>query len=754
MLRERLAGKRVLLTGVTGFVGEALLARLLADLPEVAVSVLIRPKPGQSGRDRLHQLVGKAAFAGWAGGGDRLAVLDARVAVLEGELAALPPLPADVDVVIHCAGDVSFDPPIDEGFATNVSGTEALLRALADAGARPHYVHVSTAYVSGRRRGAVPEASLDHEVDWREETAAAGRLRTAIEDASRSPSRLAALHKQAERDHRRSGPITTATDAERLRRNWVRERLVAAGGERARSLGWTDVYTFTKALGERAVEELTGEWPVSIVRPSIIESALERPYPGWIEGFKMAEPIILAYGRGELPEFPAAPDAIADIVPVDHVVGALLAVAAHPPEPGGRAYYHVSSGARNPLTFRHLHDHVRTYFEAHPFEQPGRGAARLPTWRWPGGDSVERVLRSSERAHAAADSVVSRLPRSTRVREAARSLDRQKQRLEFLRRYHDLYRPYVETELVFTDDRTLALHNSLEPEDRAAFGFDTAAVDWPRYIVDVHCPSVAGSMRAMMSSRPARPAAVARGLPAGGEILAAFDMDGTLLSSNVVESYLWLRFGELNGARRLDELRSLATRLPGYLRAERRDRGAFLRAVYRRYAGAALAELDNLVDEVVADLVLSRVSPTALRRVREHRAAGHRTVLITGAIRPLTRPLQPLFDDVVAADLSLDAGGRATGFLASPPLVGEGRAAWLRRYASIERLDLAASYAYADSHSDLPMLRAVGHPVAVNPDVALYRAARRGRWPIEDWRTGAARIAAQPVAAHPRAGVR
>ena len=74
---------------------------------------------------------------------------------------------------------------------------------------------------------------------------------------------------------------------------------------------------------------------MSVVRPSIIESALARPAPGWIEGFKMAEPIILAYGRGELPDFPAAPDGIIDIIPVDLVVNALLTVMAMtpPPEP-------------------------------------------------------------------------------------------------------------------------------------------------------------------------------------------------------------------------------------------------------------------------------------------------------------------------------------------------------------------------------------------------------------------------------------
>jgi phosphoserine phosphatase len=65
--------------------------------------------------------------------------------------------------------------------------------------------------------------------------------------------------------------------------------------------------------------------------------------------------------------------------------------------------------------------------------------------------------------------------------------------------------------------------------------------------------------------------------------------------------------------------------------------------------------------------------------------------------------------------------------------VGEARAAWLRRYALQEGVDLKHSYAYADSHSDLPLLRAVGNPVVVSPDSALYRYAKRRRWPIEEW---------------------
>jgi phosphoserine phosphatase len=182
----------------------------------------------------------------------------------------------------------------------------------------------------------------------------------------------------------------------------------------------------------------------------------------------------------------------------------------------------------------------------------------------------------------------------------------------------------------------------------------------------------------------------------------------------------------------------MLTRMPSYVGAERKDRGGFLRAVYRRYAGADLHELDSLVDEVVTPHVLERDSASAMRRVREHQAAGHHTILLTGAVRPLTRPLAPLFDTIVAAELAVDEHGRATGFLATPPLVGESRAAWLVRFAEVNGYDLSRSYGYADSHSDLPMLRAVGKPTAVSPDVPLYRAARAARWPVETWRTPSA----------------
>src|SRR3954471_20198201 len=527
-IADLLAGKRLLLTGVTGFVGEALLERILHALPDTSVVVVVRARGGMSAVDRVTDLLRKPAF-GRLRERDGADVVDAlvgsRITVLEGDLPDVPPLPDDLDVVIHCAGEVSFDPPIDEGFATNLHGSLAMLRAVHASGSRPHYMHVSTAYVAGRREGHVTEGSLDHWVDWKAESDAAQRMRVAADDASRTPEQLAEFLHEAELEHGASGPMAIAADAERRRQEWVRKRLVDAGRERARTLGWTDCYTFTKAMAERAVEEEAADFPLTVLRPSIIESALEQPYAGWIEGFKMAEPIILAYGRGDLPDFPGVPDSTIDIIPIDYVVNATLAAAAQTPEPGSPAYFTICSGARNPLSFHRLHALVKEYFTEHPLEQRDRGAVRVPEWDWPGAERVEQLLRLGERAHKSADRLVTHLPRSTRTRGWARDLDRQKRRLDFLRRYFDLYRPYAEAELHFSDAQTLALHRSLHPDDVERFGFDAADIDWPHYIAGVHTPSVTSTLRSLTGG-PTRRERVRRApdgsATADGRVVAAF----------------------------------------------------------------------------------------------------------------------------------------------------------------------------------------------------------------------------------------
>lgn len=734
-IRDALSGRHVLITGATGFLGTALLERVLSELPDTRVTVLVRGRYGSPPESRLQEILASNAFGPLRErlGSERLQQAAAeRISVVEGDVAAaIPDLPADMDVVFHCAASVSFDPPVDQAFQVNVLGARRLYEAVRASGGHPHLVHVSTAYVAGMTKGVVPERPLEHRVDWKSESEAALASRYTVEAASRRPEMLDRFMELARKEHRRAGPMAVSSDAEERRTSWVNKRLMEYGRARAQTLGWPDVYTFTKALGERVAEQQSAEsgLPLSIVRPSIVESALEKPYPGWIEGFKMAEPIILAYGRGSIPEFPGLPEGIVDIIPVDLVVNAMLAVAGTVPAQAP-AYYHVCSGARNSLSYLGLYGNVKEYFEKHPLPERGRGEIRVPEWRFPGRRRVMKKLEAGEKLLARADRIVSHLPRSNRIRDLVRRVDREKARLDFVRRYADLYGAYAEAEVIYTDDLALELFQSLPEEDQRDFNFDVAVIDWAAYLQDIHCPAITVAMRVLTPERP--PPAV-RVTPRQNGLVAVFDMEGTLLDSNVVESYLWLRVAELPREQWPFELGSVARGLPRYIGADRRDRGEFLRSFYLRYEGASVEGLERLIQDDVSDLVLRRLSPAAVRRIREHRRAGHTTILITGALSCFASPLAPLFDHIVATELAAE-DGRYSGHLKVPPLVGEARSAWLRAYANRMGADLRLSYAYADSHSDLPLLRAVGNPVAVNPDVALYRVARKRRWPIEDWR--------------------
>ncbi|HEX8758728.1 MAG TPA: HAD-IB family hydrolase [Pseudonocardiaceae bacterium] len=735
-----LAGCHVLLTGATGFLGQATLERLLSSYPDTRVSVLIRPRAGRCAADRLTALLRKNVFRSL---GERLgeeglaSVVRDRVTVIEGDLDSIT-LPTDLDVVIHGASVVSFDPPVDEAFRTNVAGVAALYEGLAAVGSSPHVVHVSTAYVAGSRKGLVVEAALDHEVDWRLELEMALAARDEVERDSRRPEVLQRALAQAAEQHAKAGPQSTATDAERLRTEWVTRRLVDYGRTRARSLGWPDVYTLTKALGERVSEQLWAHAgrPLSVVRPAIVESALRHPYPGWIDGFKMADPLIIALGRGVLREFPGLPDSVLDVIPVDLVVNAILAAAARPPVTAP-AYLHVSSGASNPLTFQNMYMLCREYFDNNPMPVADRGHVNPPSWRFPGSQQVELMLRAGERAAVLAERMLLALPPSKRSQDWLTSLGRHQQDLMQLREYADLYGVYTRAEVIYDDRRLRELHASLPTQRAAEHGFDPTAIDWRAYLHDVHCPSITATVRRAGQQRAVPTAGGRTGrqslrLPQRTDVAAVFDLEGTIVASNVVESYLWARLATLPRSSWLGELADLARCAPRYLYAERRDRGELLRAFLRRYAGVRADELRALATEVLGDALLHRVMPEATRQIRRHREAGHRTVLITGAVDLHVEPLSVLFDEVVASRMHATEGV-LTGFLETPPMVDEARAAWLQQYAQRHGLHLDCSYAYADSYSDRPLLEAVGHPHAVNPDAQLFRHARRQRWVVHRW---------------------
>jgi fatty acyl-CoA reductase len=606
-----------------------------------------------------------------------------------------------------------------------------------------HFIPVSTAYVAGTHQGEAKEELLDGnrfnvEVDWRAEVTAARRQRGDLDAESRQPARLHSFTKDARGELGAAGLHLLAERAEHLRGDWVKKQMVTAGQARAQSLGWPDAYPYTKALGEQALVAQYGETlPMTIIRPSIIESALAEPRPGWIRGFRMAEPIIVSYARGLLREFPGVPEGVVDVIPVDMVVAALIAVAAAGPGPGGPTVYHVASSVRNPLRYGQLVDLVRSWFTEHPLFDSDGQPIMVPEWSFPGRGRVQRQLQRATKALTTAERVLGALPvRGERAELAARVEERRAQAERALG-YTELYGAYTETEAHFRVDRLLGLWDGLSPRDRDAFCFDPGVISWPNYVRDVHLPSIVEHAR--VRSSPRRSTVANRSDRARAAILsperhlAAFDLENTLVASNVVESYAWLASRHLPVGERVAFTARILREAPSLLALDRRDRGDFLRSFYRRYEGAPVSLLRDDAAEMFHHLLLAKSFPAGMARVRAHRALGHRTVLITGALDFIVEPLRPLFDEVVCARLGQDDRGRLTGRLEQLPPTGEARALVLAEYAAGEGLDLGQSVAYADSASDLPLLECVGFPVAVNPEARLATIARRRGWHVEQW---------------------
>jgi HAD superfamily hydrolase (TIGR01490 family) len=752
VIAEALAGRRIAVTGSTGFVGTALVERLLRAVPDCEIVLLVRPGRRTTAAQRVQrEILRNDAFDSlrrdW--GAERFAEEGARrITVVAGDVgtdglglsahdrAAF----SSCDTIIHSAATVAFDSPLDSAVEVNLLGPSRIVELLTDDQVTPHLVAVSTCYVAGNRRGSAPEELVSEsrfalDVDWRDEVAAARRARAEAEDASRTKDRLEEFRADARRELGAAGTPALAAKTEQLRDRWVTDRLVDAGRARAASLGWPDAYAYTKALGELALMETRGDVPVSIVRPSIIESALAEPRPGWIRGFRMAEPIFISYARGLLKQFPGVPEGTVDVIPVDFVVGAILAVAAQGPEQAPRITQ-VASGSVNPLKYRVLVENTRAWFLDNPLYDAEGQPIVVPEWSFPGRGRVQGQLTRAKQLFGRTERVLQALP--LRGKQAAWSARLEEKRIEVERalEYVELYGLYAECEAIYRVDHLLQLWEGLADDDRAAFRFDPRVIDWPYYITQVHLPSIVEHARVKTTpgkTRIDRTARLRRAVLAPERHVAAFDLENTLIASNVVDSYAWLATRRLPAADRIRFAVKQAAEGPSLLKLDRKDRSDFLRFFYRRYEDAPLDLLEEDADELLSQLILTKSFPAGIRRVREHKAQGHRTLLITGALSFVVEPLRPLFDEIIAAEMTATLDGRLTGELAVVPPTGETRAQILADYCDAEGLRLEESVAYADSTSDLPLLEAVGFPVAVNPETRLAAIARKRGWLVEEW---------------------
>jgi HAD superfamily hydrolase (TIGR01490 family) len=221
----------------------------------------------------------------------------------------------------------------------------------------------------------------------------------------------------------------------------------------------------------------------------------------------------------------------------------------------------------------------------------------------------------------------------------------------------------------------------------------------------------------------------------GKQAAAFYDMDGTLVSTNLVHSYLFTTSSEPSIARTIVKTADALIKVPAFFAVDQLSRVAFNKMLFAGYKGEYEDRLIELSEEHFDRVLKPNIFPGAYELIATGRKKGLRQVIVSGSldfmVAPLARHLG--IDDLIANRLEFRKGV-ATGELIRPILAGANKARFLQEYAERHDIDLLQSYGFSDSYSDYPMLAVVGRPAAVNPDWRLRRSAREFNWPILDVR--------------------
>jgi fatty acyl-CoA reductase len=482
-----LSGKRVLLTGATGFLAKVVLEKLIRTVPDLGgVILLIRGGEKGGARERFERQIAtssifdplRAERGAWL---ERF--FSEQVECVTGEVterhfglgaAGFHELAARTGLVINAAASVNFREPLDQALRINTLSLHHLTALAREANAP--LVQVSTCYVNGYKRG-----------DMREDVVQpAGRVAIARgRDGHYEVEALAdSLLRKIERVKQR------VTDPEQ------REQALTALGIRvANRHGWNDTYTFTKWMGEQLAMRAMHGRPLTIVRPSIIESTLQSPAPGWLEGVKVADAVILAYARGRTSFFPARPEGIIDVIPADLVANSILMAASEALDGlHGHRIYQCCSGSSNPILVGDLirllqaeskrnwrqYDKLFHQEPTHDFRVVGNVRFRLAM----AGVALGAMVWSGLRRLAGQ-------PGETPAMEKLRTT----------RLLAITFSFYAQPRYRFHNDSLLALARRFGLGERERYPVDAALIDWEDYLCRVH---MAGLNRYALKRKEAR----------------------------------------------------------------------------------------------------------------------------------------------------------------------------------------------------------------------------------------------------------
>lgn len=523
-VRETLSAKHILLIGVTGFIGKVWLVHLLQKLPEVGkIYLLIRRQGAHTALRRFEKIVAESPLfdSFHERYGARLAdFLGERLEVVEGDVSqpglglepeTLRRLSRELDLVVNSSGMTDFNPDLREALATNVDAVAHLSDFLRQSD-HAALLHLSTCYAVGTCDARVSEelvphytparvAGFDAEHEWR---ALQEWVRRA-EARSHSPFLTEEFRRHVlEKSHAGKNLSGSALEKQiwKQRSRWVRNYLTRAGLRRARELGWPNTYTFTKSLAESLIQQLGAGLPIAVVRPSIVESSIEQPFRGWIEGVNTSAPLSYLLGT-YFRQLPSNEQKCLDVIPVDLVCRGMTLIAAALIQRRHKPLYQLATSASNPCNMRRSIELTclahRKYFRSQAslehwfrsrFETIAVSKERYQKFSAPGQKALVRAIQRTT-------------PPLPFLRPPFAKTERNLDRVE---KIIELYEPFIlHNDHVFEAENIEQLSWSLPPEQRQSFGYDVRSLDWWDYWINIHIPAQRRWSYPLLEGRPLEP---------------------------------------------------------------------------------------------------------------------------------------------------------------------------------------------------------------------------------------------------------
>uniref|UniRef100_A0A1D1XLR3 Fatty acyl-CoA reductase n=1 Tax=Anthurium amnicola TaxID=1678845 RepID=A0A1D1XLR3_9ARAE len=476
-----LKDKSILITGSTGFLAKVFVEKVLRVQPEVKkLFLLVRATDAKSAAQRLHsEVTGKEVFRILREQHEKgfESFVSEKVSPVAGDIARenlgiddsdlRDLLWREVDVVVNVAATTNFYERYDVALTINALGVKHVLDFAKKCEKLQLFLHVSTAYVAGTREGLLSEEGFHM-----------GETLNGVTGLD-----IDAEVKLVEQSLKELRSEESAEKGEKV-------AMKELGIKRARFFGWPNTYVFTKALGEMLIGQSRGDVPVVIVRPTIITSTYKEPFPGWMEGTRTIDSLIIGYAKGKLTCFLGDLTRPMDLIPGDMVVNAMIvAMAAHANQ-RSEFIYHVSSSVSNPVTPATFQDCGYRYFSQNPpVDKDGQVMktqnfyvfTTMASFRWYMTVRYWLPLQGLRLVNVALCGLLSQL-----YNELSR-------KHRFAMHLADLYEPYAFFKGRFDDLNLVRLRASStagDDDDVKMFNCDPKTIDWEHYFMKVHFPGV------------------------------------------------------------------------------------------------------------------------------------------------------------------------------------------------------------------------------------------------------------------------